>query len=140
MRYREIAIRRWDVVMSTRLKRQAPVLEALAKGHPHLCKAFLKGADKDLLHCLSECAHNILKGNDQLTKTEKARLTKYKQKIRKVGQKKTSLKQKHSLVQTGGLVSALLAPLLAPLITPLAKTAVKGIIDLTTKKKRRKHG
>ena len=126
--------------MSTRLKRQAPILEALAKGHPHVCKAILKGADKDLLHCLSECAHNILKGNVHLTPAEKARLTKYKQQIRKVGQKKTSLKLKHKLVQTGGLIPALLAPLLAPLIAPLAKTAVKGIIGLTTKKKRRKHG
>ena len=123
--------------MSTRLRRQAPILEALTKCHPHVCKAILKGADKELLHCLSECAHNILKGNIRLSATEKARLAKYKQQIRKVGKKKTSLKQKHKLVQTGGLVSALLAPLLGPLIAPLAKSAVKGIIDLTTKKKRK---
>ena len=63
--------------MSSRVKRQAPILLALAKSHPHVCKAILRGADKDLLHCLSECALNILRGNVPLKPSDKARLTKY---------------------------------------------------------------
>ena len=73
--------------MSTRVKRQASILQALAKAHPHVCKVILKGADKDLLQCLSECAHNILRGNVHLTPNQKAKLTKYKQKIRQVAVK-----------------------------------------------------
>ena len=113
--------------MTTRVKRQAPVLVALTKNHPFVCRAILRGADKDLLHCLSECAHNILKGNVHLTPAEKSRLSKYKQQLRKVSQKKTSLKQKHKLVQTGGWVPLALAPLLKPLILPLAAGGVSGL-------------
>ena len=113
--------------MTSRVKRQAPLLLALAKAHPHVCKAILRGADKDLLQCLSECALNIFKGNVTLKPGEKARLTKYRQKLRKVADKRVSLKQKHKIVQTGGFAPALLAPLLAPLIAPLAKRAVGGL-------------
>ena len=112
--------------MSSRVKRQAPLL-ALAKSHPHVCHAILRGADKDLLHCLSECALNILKGNVSLKPSDKARLTKYRQKLRKVADKKVSLKQKHKIVQTGGFAPAILAPLLAPLIVSLAKKALPGL-------------
>ena len=119
--------RRAYIGMTSRVKRQAPLLLALAKAHPHICKAILRGADKDLLHCLSECALNILKGNVKLKPSDKARLTKYRQKLRKVADKRVSLKQKHKIVQTGGFAPALLAPLLAPLIAPLAKRAVGGL-------------
>ena len=110
--------------MTSRVKRQAPLLLALAKAHPHVCKAILRGVDKDLLQCLSECALNILKGNVTLKPSEKTRLTKYRQKLRKVADKKVSLKQKHTIVQMGGFAPALLVPLLTPLIAPLAKRAV----------------
>ena len=128
------------VNMSARVKRQASVLKALAKAHPHVCRVILKRADKDLLKCLSECAYNILRGNVKLKPAEKARLTKYKQKLRKVSDKKTSLKEKQKLVQTGGFLPALLAPLLTSVIAPLAGEAVKGIAKAVAKKKRKKHG
>lgn len=114
--------------MSSRIKRQASLLQVLAKSHPHVCQAILRGADKDLLQCLSECALNILNGNVKLKPTDKARLTKYKQKLRKIANKKVSLNQKHKIVQSGGFVPALLAPLLAPIIAPLAKTVLGGLL------------
>ena len=95
----------------------------------------LKGADKDLLQCLSECAHNILRGNVHLTPNQKAKLTKYKQKIRQVADKQTSLKTKQKTFQTGGFLPALLAPLLSSVIAPLAGQAVKGIIKEVKKKR-----
>ena len=114
--------------MTSRVKRQAPLLLALAKAHPHVCRAILRGADKDLFQCLSECALNILKGNITLKPAEKARLTKYRQKLRKIADKKVSLKQKHKIVQTGGFAPALLAPLLGPVIAPLAKRLIGGLL------------
>jgi hypothetical protein len=116
------------------------VLQALAKGHPHVCKSILKGADKDLLQCLSECAYNVLQGNVPLTPAQKAKLTKYKQKLRQVGNRKVGLKQKHKIIQTGGFLPALLAPLLTSVIAPLASQAVKGIVKAVAKKRKRKHG
>ena len=119
--------------MSSRVKRQAPILKALSQAHPHVCRAILRGADKDLLQCLSECALNVLKGNVKLTPGQKASLTKYKQKLRKVANKKVSLKEKHRIIQTGGFTPALLAPLLKPIIIPLAgkvlQSVVKGMIN-----------
>ena len=112
--------------MSLRMKRQALVLETLAKAHPHICRAILRGADKDLLQCLSECALNILRENVSLTPSEKAALVKYRLKVRKLSDKKTPLKEKHKIVQTGGFSPALLAPLLKPLIVPLATAAFKA--------------
>lgn len=121
--------------MSTRVKRQAPILQALAKAHPHVCQAILKGADKDLLQCLSECAYNILKGNVHLTPSQKTKLTKYKQQLRQVSNKRTALKTKQKTLQKGGFLPALLAPLLSSVIVPLAGKAVKGIIKAIKKKK-----
>ena len=119
--------------MSSRVKRQAPILKTLSQAHPHVCRAILRGADKDLLQCLSECALNVLKGNVKLTPGQKASLTKYKQKLRKVANKKVSLKEKHRIIQTGGFTPALLAPLLKPIIIPLAgkvlQSVVKGMIN-----------
>lgn len=120
------------------MRRQAHVLHALAKGHPHVCQAILKGADKDLLQCLSECAHNVLQGNIPLSPHQKARLTKYKQKLRQVANRNTALKQKQKIVQTGGFLPALLAPLLTSVIAPLAKTAIGGIAKAIRKKRRRR--
>ena len=128
-----------DGIMSSRVRRQAPILQVLAKAHPHVCQAILKGADKDLLQCLSECAYNILQGNVHLTPSQKASLTKYKQKIRQVANKRTALKQKQKIVQTGGFLPAILAPLLTSVIAPLAGEAVKGIAKAISKKKK-KHG
>ena len=123
--------------MSSRVKRQAHILKALSKAHPHVCHAILRGADKDLLKCLSECAYNILRGNVKLSAAQKTRLTKYKQKLRKVADKKTSLKQKQRIAQTGGFLPALLAPLLTSIIAPLAGEAIKGIAKAVTKKRRK---
>ena len=85
--------------MTSCVKGQAPLLLAVAKAHPLVCKAKLRGADKDLLQCLSECALDILKGNIKLKPSNKARLTKYRQKLQKVAGKRVSLKQKHKIME-----------------------------------------
>jgi F0F1-type ATP synthase beta subunit len=94
----------------------------------------LRGADNDLLQCLSECALNVLKGNVDLTPSEKAKLTKYKQKLRKVANKKVPLKQKHKIVQTGGFVPALLAPVVKAVVVPLIGKAIGSVVTGLVKK------
>ena len=124
------------MTMSARVKRQVHVLHTLSKGHPDVCKAILRHADSDLLRCLSECAHNILKGTVQLKPAEKESLKKYRLKVRKIADKKTPLKQKLKIVQTGGFIPALLGPLLKPLIVPLASQLVGGVISSIVPKNR----
>ena len=88
--------RRVHIGMTSRVKHQAPHLLVVVKAHPHVCKAILHRADRDLLQCLSECALNILKGSVKLKPRDKARLSKYRQKLWKVAAKRVSLKQKHT--------------------------------------------
>ena len=114
--------------MTSRLKRQAPLLQAIAEGHPQVVKAILRGADNELIKCLAECALNILKGGVAFDREQKTNLIKHKQKIRKLAEKKISLKNKHKIIQTGGFATALLAPLLKPIIAPLAGKLITSAI------------
>ena len=115
--------------MSTRIRRRADLLKVLAHAKPVTCKTIMKGADKDLVHCLCECTYNILKGNVPLTKAQKAKLTRYKQDLRAVAKKTTSQKRKREILQKGGFLPALLAPLLAPVIAPLATKAIGKLLQ-----------
>ena len=110
-------------IMSGRMKKQAMCLQLLNKTkNAKLRKAILEHADPELIHALCECAHNILRGNVQMTSREKARLRKYKTKLRLIARKNLSMTQKRrKLQQTGGFLPALLAPLAATVIVPLLR-------------------
>ena len=108
-------------IMSGRMKKQAMCLQLLNKTkNAKLRKAILEHADPELIHALCECAHTILRGNVQMTSREKARLRKYKTKLRLIARKNLSVTQKRrNLQQTGGFLPAPLAPLAATVIVPL---------------------
>ena len=117
--------------MSSRVKRHVEVLQVLAKAKPATLKAIMNQPDKDLVHCICECTHNILRGNVPLTKAQKIKLMWYKQELRALDKKGTSQKRKQRILQTGGgLLPALLAPLLTPVIAPLAKKVVGKIFKV----------
>ena len=109
--------------MSGRMKKQAVCLQMLIKTkNAKLRKAILEHADPELIRALCECAHNILRGNVQMTPQEKERLRKYQTKLRLLARKNVSVKQKRRhLQQTGGFLPALLAPLAASVVTPLLR-------------------
>ena len=123
--------------MSFQIKKQAQLLKTLADSHPQVRKAILAGGGDELLKCISECAYNILY-TIQLTPSEKAALSKYKQKIRRVADPDVSISDKTKVIQSGGFLPALLAPLITSVIAPLTGEAVKGIAKAISKKK--KHG
>ena len=55
-------------IMSGRIKKQAMCLQLLNKTkNAKLRKAILEHPDPELIHALCECAHNILRGNVQMT-------------------------------------------------------------------------
>ena len=71
--------------MSGRMKKQAVCLQMLIKTkNAKLRKAILEHADPELIRALCECAHNILRGNVQMTPQEKERLRKYQTKLDKI--------------------------------------------------------
>ena len=101
--------------MSKRLIKHATVLKLLQKSSPSVVRNIIRKADRKLLNTLCECSLNILKGNIALSKPQLIRLKKYKSALRNLVERKTSLKKKKAILQTGGFLSALLTPLLGVL-------------------------
>lgn len=106
--------------MSARIRRNAKTLDFLLNGDKNVTKHIIKNAHSDLVCCISEVCHNLLRGNIPLTSTEKAKLNKYKTQIRNIAGKKTTQQTKKRLIQKGGFLKALLAPLIS-LVGPLVK-------------------
>ena len=85
---------------------------------------FLQHADNSLIAAICECALNILKGNVELTKAQKAYLSRMKKFIRLLAKKSVSLKKKRKhIVQKGGsfLIPLLVNAAISALITQLAQ-------------------
>ena len=86
-------------------------LEMLSKSNNKYRKALLAGAPPEIIHLLSECALNILRGTIALTKEEKSRLRPHKNDLRKMASK-VSNRTKKKIIQKGGMLNALLKPVL----------------------------
>lgn len=107
--------------MTHRLKTHAKTLEFLTKCDKHTARSIIKGAKPDLLCCISDICHNVLRGRVKLSPLEKQRLSKYKRHIRKIADKKTTSKSKRTLIQKGGFLATILAPLIGSILRPIAK-------------------
>ncbi len=111
--------------MAKRLKSHLDELKVLKKAKPALRKGILKCADKQLICCICECSHNILKGNVKLTAKNRKQLLKYRKHLRDLASKKVSLKKKKNLlIQSGGFLPALIAPILS-VATSLLSNLIK---------------
>ena len=106
------------------IKKKEYVLRILAEGDPKMSKYIICGADRKLIHCFVDFAHNILKGNIPLGLKKKKRLGKYKEELRALRKKNTSDRRKKQILQEGGFLPALLVPILGTVIPPLAKKLV----------------
>ena len=105
------------------LKKHASTLKLLHKAKPSLRKAIIsKGHDK-LIRCICECALNILHGHAPISQKYKNQLSRRKKCLRKLADRKISLKHKRKVIQNGGFLGALLSaviPTVASLIGGLA--------------------
>ena len=107
------------------LQKYRHVLKALSEGDKATTIIVLKGADKYLLTCLSECAHNILQGNVPLGVIQKRKLQKYKKELKLLRKKSSKEKEKKKALQKGGFLPALLAPILTSVVAPLVSKILK---------------
>lgn len=82
--------------MSRTLQRNAEILKFLHKTTPQYRKSILNSADKNLIHCICECAYNILQGKVPLNHTQKNKLRKHKQILRDLVNRKLSVHRKKS--------------------------------------------
>lgn len=99
----------------TLLKRYKATLKALSGECPVLKRIIVRGADKDFFKCLSEIAHNVLKGNIKLSPNQFHRLKRHRHSLRQLAQKGTSQGTKKRIIQKGGFLSVLLPALAAGL-------------------------
>ena len=98
--------------MTSRLKKNAPLLKMMSKAKPPVVKAILKTCDRDLIATLCDIALNVLKSHVSLTPSQKRRLSRHKHTLRQLVKKQVSLKKKKALLQKGGFLGALLKPVL----------------------------
>lgn len=99
--------------MSARLKKNFQLLKALENANPRTRRAIISTSPNHLILCICEIAMNILNGNVSLTTKDRARLKRYKSMLRMIADKRVSLdEKKKNLIQTGGLLPALLVPAL----------------------------
>ena len=89
-------------------------------------KKFLDTCDKDIIHCICECAKNLLKGHIPLKTSHLKSLARHKRLLRKLAVKKTSLIKRRKILQTGGFFHMLMPALLnglSGLVTNLINNA-----------------
>ena len=100
-----------------RLKSRLHFLHVLKDAKPQARRALLTSASDELIKVIVECAINKLNGNHILTKDEKSKLSKYKNRLRALVNPKISFKVKRKLlVQKGGFIVPLLTSILFSVI------------------------
>jgi len=72
----------------------------------------LKNADNGLIKAVGESAKNCLKGNVHLNRHQFRCLRKHKNALRKLANRKTSIKARKRIIQKGGFLGALLGPVI----------------------------
>lgn len=106
-------------------KKHGALLHALCHADANQRLALLRSADRALVKCICECALNVLNGVVALKPSQKKRLSKHKQVLRKLvsahGRGVFGWQgKKRALVQSGGsFLPLLLAPIVGTLISKL---------------------
>ena len=109
------------------IQQHGATLLALSKAPEKFRKVMIKHAPNEVINCVAECCHNVLKGNVPLSSVQKQQLHPKRQHLRNLANKKVSIKKKKKILnQKGGFLPAFLLPALAPVI---AKTIVGKIVD-----------
>ena len=92
------------------------MLRALARANSSAQRAMISHANKDLILALVECATNIIRGNVELSDSQYNKLKRYHSQLKRLIRKKTSQKERKTILQRGGFLGALVGPLLKVLL------------------------
>ena len=106
-----------------RLKKHASTLKLLHKAKPSLRKPIISNGNNELIRCICECALNVLQGHAPISQQHKNCFSRHKKGLRKLTDRKVSLKNKQKIFQKGGFLGPLLSaviPTVASLIAGLA--------------------
>ena len=103
-----------------RLKSQLHFPHVLKDAKPQARRALVTSADDDLIEVIVECAINTLSGNHKLTKEDKGKLSKYKNRSRALVKPNISFKSKRILlIQKGRFIVPLINSILSGVIETL---------------------
>lgn len=103
---------------------------ALSQAPPTVRKKMIKAVPNDFVHCVSECCHNVLKGNVPMTQAQKHQLHPKRQLVRMLADKHVPVTQKKKVLNQQGGFLPLLLPLLAPVLAPVLGKVVKEIVKV----------
>ena len=99
--------------MSPCLQKHKDLLKVLLKSNSRLAKSLLKEVDNGFIICLCEIVKNVLHGNLKVSSSLRRKLSKHKLALRKLADRSVGVKQKRTLLQSGGFL---------PLLPILVKT------------------
>ena len=118
-----IQVRETDNMKKTQLiKKHGSIVMAMMQATPQTRRYLVKDSPSEVIRCVSECCHNVLKGNVHLSSAQKKKLYPSRQHLRRLASKSISVKKKKQILnQKGGFLS-----LLAPALLPLLGKAVSG--------------
>ena len=104
------------------IRKHGSMVMAMIQSPHNVRKKLINAANRPVIDCVSECCHNVLKGNVHLTKAHKTKLHPIRQQLRQIASKSVSIKKKKRILnQKGGFL-----PLLAGALLPLLGKAVIG--------------
>jgi hypothetical protein len=105
-----------------RLKSQLHYLHVLKDAKPQARRQLLISASDELIKAIIECAIDTLNGNHKLSKDEKSKLSKYKNRLRALINSKITIKNKPKLlIQKGGFI--------VPLLTSISSGVIGSLIS-----------
>ena len=111
--------------MSRLVRRKLPAIKRLRRLSACQRKKFFRTCSDDFLNALSECAKNVLRGNVPLTASQFKKLRPYKQVLRVLSSRRSSVGTRRKLLQQkGGFIGAILGPLLG-----LATSLFGGLLN-----------
>ena len=104
------------------IKKHGSMAMDMMQATPQTRKKLDKDSPSEVIRCVSECCHNVLKSNVHLSSAQKKKLYPSRQHLRRLASKSISVKKKKQILnQKGGFLS-----LLAPALLPLLEKAVIG--------------
>lgn len=96
-----------------RVQRNAKTLQALTRLDNAAQHAIVSVAKKDLLFALTDCARAILNRVVPLSEAQLRAIKRLAEQVRRLVSRKTPLEERRAVLQTGGLVGAIVRPVLS---------------------------
>ena len=100
-------------IMTQRVQELLPELKRLGRMKPALRKKYIKTCSPKFIHQLCECVQNLLKGIVPLQMKHLKCLQRYKQSLRDLTLKRTSVATRKKILQRGGFSGFLVKPLIS---------------------------